>query len=136
VVAALERALERKRLHLELEDYRRRLEEMVSERTQQLRTALTQIEQGYDDTLQTLGAAIDLRDSETAGQSRRVSSYAVKIFSGMGASRTDLKNMVTGALLHDIGKLATPLDPSEARSSDGRRTTDHAAARANWIRPG
>src|SRR5882757_8352068 len=46
VVAALERALERKRLHLELEDYRRRLEEMVSERTQQLRTASTQIEQG------------------------------------------------------------------------------------------
>ena len=108
VVAALERALERKRLHLELEDYRRRLEEIVSERTQQLRTALTQIEQGYEDTLQTLGAAIDLRDSETAGHSRRVSFYAVKIFSGMGASRTDLKNMVTGALLHDIGKLATP----------------------------
>jgi putative nucleotidyltransferase with HDIG domain len=108
VVAALERALERKRLDLELEDYRRRLEEMVSERTQQLRTALTQIEQGYEDTLQTLGAAIDLRDSETAGHSRRVSFYAVKIFSGMGASRTDLKNMVTGALLHDIGKLATP----------------------------
>ena len=108
VVAALERALERKRLHLELADYRRRLEEMVSERTQQLRTALTQIEQGYEDTLQTLGAAIDLRDSETAGHSGRVSLYAAKIFSGMGATRTDLKNMVTGALLHDIGKLATP----------------------------
>jgi putative nucleotidyltransferase with HDIG domain len=124
VVAALERALERKRLHLELEDYRRRLEEMVSERTEQLRTALTQIEQGYEDTLQTLGAAIDFRDSETAGHSRRVSLYAVKIFSGMGASRTDLKNMVTGALLHDIGKLATPdsiLRKPGALTEDERR---------------
>jgi putative nucleotidyltransferase with HDIG domain len=108
VVAALERALERKRLHLELEDYRRRLEEMVSERTQQLRTALAQIERGYEDTLQTLGAAIDLRDSDTAGHSRRVSLYAVKILSGLGASTADLKSMATGALLHDIGKLATP----------------------------
>jgi putative nucleotidyltransferase with HDIG domain len=108
VVAALERALERKRLHLELEDYRHRLEEMVSERTQQLRTALAQVEQGYEDTLETLGAAIDLRDSETAGHSRRVSRYAVTIFSGMGGSKADLKNMATGALLHDIGKLATP----------------------------
>jgi len=97
VVASLERALERKRLHLELENYRRRLEEMVSERTQQLRTALADIERGYEDTLQTLGAAIDLRDSETAGYSRRVSLYAVKILSGMGANKADLKSMATGA---------------------------------------
>lgn len=108
VVAALERALERRRLRLELEDYRRRLEEMVSERTRQLQTALAQIEQGYEDTLQALGAAIDLRDSETAGHSRRVSRYAVKILSGMGGNGNDLKNMATGAMLHDIGKLATP----------------------------
>ena len=108
ILAALERALERRRLRLELEDYRRRLEEMVSERTRQLQTALSQIEQGYEDTLQALGAAIDLRDSETAGHSRRVSLYAVKILSGMGGTGNDLKNMATGALLHDIGKLATP----------------------------
>jgi putative nucleotidyltransferase with HDIG domain len=108
VVAALERALERKRLRLELERYRRTLEEMVFERTAQLSTALTQIEQGYQDTLQALGAAIDLRDSETAGHSRRVSTYAVKILSGMGANQTELKHMFQGALLHDIGKLATP----------------------------
>jgi len=108
ILAALERALERRRLRLELEDYRRRLEEMVSERTRQLQTALSQIEQGYEDTLQALGAAIDLRDSETAGHSRRVSLYAVNILSGMGGTGNDLKNMATGALLHDIGKLATP----------------------------
>ena len=108
VVAGLERALERKRLHLELEEYRRRLEEMVSERTQQLRTALAQIERGYEDTLQALGAAIDLRDSDTAGHSHRVSLYSVKILAGMGGTDTEIKNMATGALLHDIGKLATP----------------------------
>lgn len=108
VVAGLERALERKRLHLELEDYRRRLEEMVSERTRQLRTALVQIEQGYEDTLQALGAAIDLRDSDTAGHSHRVSLYSIKILAEMNGSETEIKNMATGALLHDIGKLATP----------------------------
>lgn len=108
VVAGLERALERKRLHLELEEYRRRLEEMVSERTQQLRTALVQIQQGYKDTLEALGAAIDLRDSDTAGHSHRVSLYSVKILAGVGGTEAEIKNMATGALLHDIGKLATP----------------------------
>ena len=70
--------------------------------------ALAQIERGYEDTLQAFGAARDLRDSETAAHSQRVSLYAVKILSGMGRNRNDLKNMATGALLHDIGKLATP----------------------------
>ena len=108
VVAGLERALERKRLHLELEGYRRRLEEMVSERTQQLRTALVQVEQGYSDTLEALGAAIDLRDSETAGHSQRVSLYSTKILAGMDGTENEIRVMATGALLHDIGKLATP----------------------------
>src|SRR5260370_10080417 len=71
VMASLERALEKRRLQQEVENYRRHLEEMVGERTQQLRSALLQIERSYEDTLEALGAAIDFRERKTPGHSSR-----------------------------------------------------------------
>jgi len=76
VLASLTRALHVKRLEQEVENYRHHLEEIVAEQTQQLREALRQIERSYDHTLEVLGAAIDLRDSPTAGHSRRVFPYS------------------------------------------------------------
>ncbi len=108
VMVSLERALERKRLELELENYREHLEEMVRERTRQLETALFQVERSYEDTLQALGAAIDLRDSETAGHSQRVTLYSVRIAKELGATAHELKTVAMGAWLHDIGKLGIP----------------------------
>src|SRR3989442_10644080 len=49
---------------------RHHLEEMVEQRTKELQMALKRIGKTYDDTLETLAAALDLRDSETASQSR------------------------------------------------------------------
>src|SRR5277367_6564201 len=60
VLASLECALHKQQLELQVEDYRQLLEEMVAERTGQLRAALQQIERSYEDTMQALGAAIDL----------------------------------------------------------------------------
>jgi response regulator RpfG family c-di-GMP phosphodiesterase len=108
VVASLHRALDKKRLEQEVENYREHLEEMVAERTQQLQAALRQVERGYEDTLEALGAAIDLRDSDTAGHSQRVCRYALEIAKATGLSVTQLKNLSMGACLHDIGKLAIP----------------------------
>lgn len=108
VLASLERALQKKRLEQEVENYRRHLEEMVGERTEQLQTALRQIERSYEDTMEALGAAIDLRDSPTAGHSRRVFLYSMQIAKAMGGLEHQLKNIAMGAWLHDIGKLAIP----------------------------
>ncbi len=108
VLASIERAWQKKRLEQEVENYRRHLEEMVNERTGQLQTALRQIERSYEDTLEALGAAIDLRDSPTAGHSRRVLYYSIKIAQAMGGLEHELKTIAIGAWLHDIGKLATP----------------------------
>src|SRR5208282_4884552 len=77
VLASLERALQKRHLERQVEDYRLHLEEMVADRTLQLRKALQQIERSYEDTLQALGAAIDLLDNETAGHSQRVCGYAL-----------------------------------------------------------
>jgi len=105
VRVSLDRALHKRRLEQELESYRERLEKMVEERTEQLDVALQRIEASYEDTLQALGAAIDLRDSETAGHSYRVCRYSVEIAAVMGLSSGQLKNLARGAYLHDFGKL-------------------------------
>jgi len=106
VLASLTRALHVKRLEREVENYRHHLEEIVAEQTQQLREALRQIERSYDHTLEVLGAAIDLRDSPTAGHSRRVFLYSIEIAKAMGGLENHMRNIAMGAWLHDIGKLA------------------------------
>jgi cyclic di-GMP phosphodiesterase len=108
VLASLEGALHKKQLEKEVENYRQHLEEMVVERTGQLQRALQQVERSYEDTLQALGAAIDLRDHETAGHSQRVCRYALEIARAKGLPDAELKNLVRGAFLHDIGKLGIP----------------------------
>lgn len=108
VLASLERALEKRQLEQQVENYRQHLEEMVVERTRQLRETLQQIERSYEDTLRALGAAIDLRDSETAGHSQRVCRYSVEVARAMGWSDEQLQNLARGAYLHDIGKLGIP----------------------------
>ncbi len=108
VSTSLARALHKKRLEQEVENYRRHLEEMVAEQTQQLREALREVERSYEHTLEALGVAVDLRDSSTAGHSRRVFLYSIEIGKAMGGLEHELKNIAMGAWLHDIGKLAIP----------------------------
>ena len=108
IVASLERAFRKRRLEQAVENYRQHLEEMVSARTVQLQDALLRIERGYADTLDALGAAIDLRDSQTAGHSRRVFLYSIEMLKALSGTPKQLKSLAMGAWLHDIGKLAIP----------------------------
>jgi response regulator RpfG family c-di-GMP phosphodiesterase len=106
VMVSLQRALERKQLGREVENYRRHLEEMVSQRTQQLQVAMAELQHSHSATLEALGSAIDLRDGPTAGHSRRVLAYSVAIAEEIGGMEDQLKTLRMGAWLHDIGKLA------------------------------
>ncbi|MGC1485610.1 MAG: HD domain-containing phosphohydrolase [Candidatus Acidiferrum sp.] len=130
VLASLESALHKQHLEQQIENYRERLEEMVAERTGQLRAALGQIETSYEDTLQALGAAIDLRDTETAGHSKRVCCYSIEIARAMGWSEKQLGSLARGANLHDIGKLGIPdgilLKPGPLTPDERRLMQKHA----------
>ncbi len=110
VMISIKQVLERKKFETELENYRLHLEEMIEERTVQLRKAIGRIEQTYDETLQALAAALDLRDNETAGHSRRVMEYSLEIARVMGCKDEQLNALTRGALLHDIGKIGIPDD--------------------------
>ena len=105
---SVRRALHKRFLESELENYRHHLEEMVEQRTQQLQIAMKRIERAYDETLEALGGALDLRDTETAGHSHRVSLYCLEIARAMGCTTEQLKTIARGAYLHDIGKIGIP----------------------------
>jgi len=108
VLSSVNRALERKGLEREAEGYRQSLEYMVDQRTRQLRAAMKRAELTYEDTLEALAAALDLRDNETAGHSRRVTGYCQEIARVLGCSEAELRAITRGAYLHDIGKIGIP----------------------------
>jgi response regulator RpfG family c-di-GMP phosphodiesterase len=130
VLGSLHRALQKKKLEREVQEYRLHLEEMVSERTKQLRSALQQTERSYEDTLEALGAAIDLRDSPTAGHSRRVFLYSMELAKSIGGLELEIRSIAMGAWLHDIGKLAIPdrilLKPGPLTDSEWEIMRRHA----------
>ncbi|HLZ52493.1 MAG TPA: HD domain-containing phosphohydrolase [Candidatus Acidoferrum sp.] len=129
VIASLERSLRKRQLERQVENYRQHLETMVEERTGQLRAALQQVERSYEHTLQALGTAIDLRDDETAGHSRRVCCYSLEIASAIRLSDLQLSNIARGAYLHDIGKLGIPdsilLKPGPLTPGERERMQQH-----------
>jgi putative nucleotidyltransferase with HDIG domain len=108
LLATVRRALENRRLKRENDAYRTNLEVLVAERTQQWKTALSNLERSYDITLEALGDALDLKDAETVGHSRRVTAYTIAIARKMGLAKEEINVIARGAFLHDIGKMAIP----------------------------
>src|SRR5208283_2997203 len=116
------RALENRRLKVENRTYQINLESLVKARTDQLQAAMASLERSYDITLETLGDALDLKDRETEGHSKRVTAFTIAIARAMGLPREQINTIARGAFLHDIGKIAIPdkilnkpgkLDPNE-----------------------
>lgn len=68
----------------------------------------TELRLAYDRTIEGWARALDLRDEETEGHSRRVTDMTVSLAKRMGVPRDDLVHVRRGALLHDIGKMAVP----------------------------
>ena len=94
----------------------------------QIQTHLIQanmdLSQAYRDTLDGWGRALELRDHETEGHTRRVTEATVNLALTMGLPVEEIMNIRHGAMLHDIGKMAIPdaillkpgpLDPEEWR---------------------
>jgi putative nucleotidyltransferase with HDIG domain len=106
--SVVSRAIEHGRLHKQNSMYLQNLEDMISARTGRLRATMQDLERSYDTTLEAMGDALDLRDEETEGHSKRVTGYTIAIARAMGINADDLKVIARGAFLHDIGKIAIP----------------------------
>jgi putative nucleotidyltransferase with HDIG domain len=110
LISAVERALDHGQVLEDSQNYQQSLEEMVRARTEMLRHAMEDLEHSYDVTLEALGDALDLKDSETEGHSKRVTAYTIALARAMGIPPADIRVIARGAFLHDIGKMAIPDD--------------------------
>jgi putative nucleotidyltransferase with HDIG domain len=108
LLATVQRALDRRQTLNELQIYQKNLENAVHARTEMLRQAIADIEYSYDVTLEALGVALDLKDAETEGHSKRVTAYTILLARAMGLTATQIKVIARGAFLHDMGKMAIP----------------------------
>jgi HD-GYP domain-containing protein (c-di-GMP phosphodiesterase class II) len=64
--------------------------------------------QAYDATIEGWARALELRDMETEGHSRRVVDTTIELARQLGIEESQLVHVRQGALLHDIGKMGVP----------------------------
>lgn len=90
-----------KELESDLRGLNQLLEQRVDMRTRELAEA-------YDTTLEGWARALELRDKETEGHSRRVTETTMKVACALELPEEELIHIHRGALLHDIGKMGIP----------------------------
>lgn len=118
------RAMDHRHALEENHNYQQSLEQMVRARTEMLRHAMEDLEHSYDVTLEALGDALDLKDSETEGHSKRVTAYTIALARAMGIPPAEIKVIARGAFLHDVGKMAIP---DEILRKPGKLTKEEQA---------
>jgi putative nucleotidyltransferase with HDIG domain len=88
-----------------------RLEHTISTNTalyKDLQISNRELQESYETTLEGWSRALDLRDKETEGHTKRVTELTLCIAKAMGFTQEQLVQVRRGALLHDIGKMGVP----------------------------
>jgi len=138
LLVTVRRALDYRRLLQQNAMYRQDLEEMVSARTGMLHQAIADLERSYDITLEALGDALDLKDAETEGHSKRVTAFTIALARGAGIPAHQIPIVARGAFLHDIGKMAIPdailLKPSKLQADEKKVMREHCARGYQMLR--
>ena len=102
VIQSVKRALEKRKLECDLQEYKQHLEDKVEEQAKQIReTSLG--------AMRSLSFALEANDRYTAGHSRRVTEFSLAIGRALHLSKEEMENLRWGSMLHDIGKIA--VDP-------------------------
>lgn len=136
------------RVHAQMQLYRmqRSLENMVSERTAELRATCKSLEESQaryqrilEQTILAIALTIEKRDPYTAGHQMRVSDLASTIAREMDMPPNEVEGLRLGCMIHDIGKIALP---AEILSRPGRLTDiefalvkKHSVAGSDIVRP-
>lgn len=96
---AVQRALEKRRLQLELRQYQQFLEDKVEEQKIEMKRL-------FLGAIEALVSALEAKDKYTAGHSRRVTEIAVAVGKELGLPEQEMEDLRWGSLLHDVGKIA------------------------------
>lgn len=86
--------------------------------------------------LRTLNKALESKDIETQGHSRRVVRYVTRMAKAMGMRTGDINDLRLAAAFHDIGKIGVPdhilRKPSELDAEEYARMQEHGSVGA-WM---
>jgi len=137
LVIAVANAVHRRRLELENLRYREHLEEIVLDRTIELRAAIARLQasegalqRSREETIRRLAMAIGFRDGETGEHVERMSTLCAQIAAKLGLSPDRCELIRLASPLHDIGKIAIPdrilLDPEPLEACDWEIVRSHA----------
>lgn len=135
---ALNKAVERATLLKENRIYREHLEDEVRKRTQEimertqeveltnqllkreiaerrmvesrLKSSLTSLEKTIEGTINTISSIVDMRDPYTGGHQKHVAQLSRAIAVETGLSDEQTQGIYFAGLIHDIGKLAIPIE--------------------------
>lgn len=98
------------------------------------------------ETLSVLGSAIAQRDSDTDGHNYRVTLYSTRIGEIIGLDNAELRILIKGSFLHDVGKLGIPdnilLKPGRLDAEEFSIMKTHVekgmdiVERSSWLREG
>lgn len=98
-----------------------------------------ELEHSYYTTLEGWGRALELRDHETEGHTKRVTEMAVDLALAYGIGLDQIIHIRHGALLHDIGKIGIPdsilLKPAELTPDEWTVMKKHPVYAYNLLKP-
>jgi len=95
------------------------------------------LEGAYDSIIEGWAKALELRDHETGGHSRRVVEMMDILAREFGLSEDERKSIRRGALLHDIGKMGIPdsilLKPGKLTPEERKIIERHPVFAYEWL---
>jgi putative nucleotidyltransferase with HDIG domain len=134
----IDKAIEEWKTRMSIDHYGRALETLVEIKSEELSRTSRQIDEVCDMTVAALGAALNLKDHETADHCVRVSQNSVTLGTALSLSSFELKNLKWGAYLHDVGKIGIPerilLKQGELASEERRIVEKHPIMGYTMIR--
>jgi len=98
-----EELLIRVRTHLEMSRLRNRLEFLVDERTDELRTSMLAF-------VTAIASTVEMRDPYTAGHQRRTAQLASAIARQLQLPENQIEGLNLAGVMHDIGKIRIPAE--------------------------
>jgi putative nucleotidyltransferase with HDIG domain len=106
---------------------------------QDLQRSNFELAMAYDATIEGWSRALDLRDRETEGHTRRVTDLTLRLARKIGLSESRLVLIKRGALLHDIGKMGIPDDilhkPDELSEEEQQIMRQHPQLAYDMLEP-
>ena len=129
---AVKRALEKRRLQLEIREYQQYLEEKVEEQ-------MGEIKKLFLGAIEALVSALEAKDKYTGGHSRRVTGIVLALGKELSLSSQDIEDLRWGSLLHDVGKIAIDQliqnKPGKLTPEEYKHIMTHAYIGADIVRP-